>query len=154
MKNTTNTARTHSKIGSLMLLVFFFLSPYPKAGAQLPNDLPVTLEKLYGGATNHDGFVVRPLPNGGFLLGGNIARSDGRDILLIWTDCSGNELRRRTYTESGDDRLQWAMNNNLQLTSDGGIIMVGTTRLPPRSSPRNILVIWLENTYQIWSLYC
>lgn len=142
MKTKINFFGTPLFTSSIVLFILSMLLSLSEVTAQLPAHLQIVLEKTYGDDKNEGSLVVRPTPDGGFLIGGNTASFDVayRDIYLVKTDCGGNVIWSKTYGALGDDRLQWAMNNNLQLTSDGGIIMVGTTREMPNGK-RQVLVI-------------
>jgi hypothetical protein len=60
------------------------------------------------------------LPNGNYLLAGNIVIGDSVKIILRKIDDLGNTLWTKQYAKLGKQRA-----NNIQLTSKGGIIVAG-----------------------------
>lgn len=112
-------------------LTFFilFLAVYSKA--QLPS---IQWQKSYGGSLSDGGQIVRQKNSGNYLIGGITSSNDGdvigfhvntqnfADQWVIEIDGSGNILWNKCYGGGDDDILR-----DLQLTSDGGFILVGNT---------------------------
>ncbi|MCH8903839.1 MAG: T9SS type A sorting domain-containing protein [Bacteroidetes bacterium] len=81
--------------------------------------------KTYGGSSGEFGYSVQQTADSGFIIAG-MTESFGagdRDVLLIKTDVAGNILWSKTY--GGTDR---DVGNSVQQTSDGGYIVVGSSR--------------------------
>jgi hypothetical protein len=80
--------------------------------------------KIYGGSDLEYGKSIIETPDQGFLILGQTF-SYGRgvsDVYLIKTDEMGNVLWSKTYGTPNEDRAE-----HMQLTLDGGIIIIGTT---------------------------
>ena len=86
-------------------------------------------EKTYGGSGSDIMISIKPLTDNNYILAGHTKSSDldvnfnngGSDFWLIKIDPSGNIIWEKTYGTSGDEIL-----SDMQVTSDGGFIMVGT----------------------------
>jgi ribosomal protein S11 len=81
--------------------------------------------KTYGGIGYDDAYSVQQTSDGGYIVAG-ITWSFGAgsaDIFLIKTDANGNIIWAKTYGGIGYDDAY-----SVQQTSDGGYIVVGTTR--------------------------
>src|SRR4051812_38352877 len=99
--------------------------------SQLPS---IQWQKCYGGSSSDGGQIVRQKASGNYLIGGISTSTDGgvmgyhsealgfADYWVIETDPVGNMLWNRCYGGTNDDFF-----NDLQLTPDGGFIMVGYT---------------------------
>jgi hypothetical protein len=81
-------------------------------------------QKTYGGANSDGGFSVQQTPDGGYVIAGDTWSfgAGGDDVYLVKTDASGNQLWQRTYGGTLDD-----FGYSVQLTSDGGYVIVGYT---------------------------
>ncbi len=81
-------------------------------------------QKTYGGANSDGGFSVQQTPDGGYIIVGDTWSfgAGGDDVYLVKTDASGDQLWQRTYGGAGDD-----FGYSVQLTSDGGYVIVGYT---------------------------
>ncbi|MBU0985596.1 MAG: T9SS type A sorting domain-containing protein [candidate division Zixibacteria bacterium] len=78
----------------------------------------------YGGPATDYGYGVQHMPDGGFVIVGS-TRSSGAgevDVLVIRTDMTGVESWSRTYGGAQVDE-----GKAVRVTSDGGLIIVGTT---------------------------
>ena len=80
--------------------------------------------RTYGGSDHDLGASVQQTSDGGFVVtGGFIQFAVGLgDALLIRTDANGDTLWTRTYGGSGTNN-----GNSVQLTSDGGFVVGGST---------------------------
>jgi hypothetical protein len=81
--------------------------------------------KTYGGADWDYAYSVKQTSDGGFIVvGGSKSFSSGGDydVYLIKTDANGDTLWTRTY---GGTDLEYG--SSVQLTSDGGFIIIGVT---------------------------
>ncbi len=82
--------------------------------------------KLYGGDYNDRAYSFKVLPDGGFaILGTKGLRSNNRlisNLYLIRTNSSGDTIWTREYGGFSKD-----VGYHLDLTSDGGFIMIGST---------------------------
>jgi hypothetical protein len=111
----------------LFLLLSLFLPNLTIYAQQPPT---VVLNRTYGSAGDDVSQMVRELQNGDYLIGGT---TDGfgepnGDIYLVRTDAGGNLVWENTYGGPQQERIQWAMNNGLQVNSAGDFIVVGTSR--------------------------
>lgn len=87
-------------------------------------------QKTLGGGGTDQGYAVRALPGGGYLLAGVTGSSDGDvtgldgfwDGWVVETDATGEVVRERTLGGSSSDGAL-----ALCLTADGGSIVVGRT---------------------------
>ncbi len=87
-------------------------------------------QRCLGGPGNDTGRSVQQTPDGGYIIAadtssveGDIMGNHGRsDIWVIKLDASGNVQWRRCYGGANDDTA-----GNIQVTSDGGYILIGTT---------------------------
>ncbi|MHC4084613.1 MAG: right-handed parallel beta-helix repeat-containing protein [Planctomycetota bacterium] len=79
--------------------------------------------KRFGYAYENSASAVVETDDGGYIIAGRTETSGGdKDVYLIKTDNSGNELWSRTYGGSNDDR-----GSSVQETSDGGFVIAGYT---------------------------
>ncbi len=106
---------------SLIMLAFFCFTMQAQP--------VVHLDRTYGGPLNDGGSTVRQTPDGGYIMVGLTESygAGGTDIYLIKADKYGDILWTKTYGGTGTDRIMSAMNNNLQITADGGYIIIGAT---------------------------
>jgi hypothetical protein len=95
-------------------------------------------EKSFGGSSSEILGQVLQTPDGGFIVGGGSASPpsgnktspfyggfyDG-DTWMVRLDGDGNKLWEQSYGGTGTDRLE-----SVAVTSDGGIILVNTSRSP------------------------
>jgi hypothetical protein len=84
----------------------------------------LTWENSYGGAGSNVGNCVKQTLDGGYIIAGytNIYGAGGFDVWLIKTDINGTKQWDKTF---GGTLGDWA--NSIELTSDGGYIITGTT---------------------------
>ena len=80
--------------------------------------------KTFGGSGRDVGLTVQQTPDGGFIMLGytDSYGAGGDDFWLIRADRNGNELWNKTFGGSDDD-----VGGPVQLTSDGGFILLGYT---------------------------
>lgn len=80
--------------------------------------------RTYGDSLDQHGYCIQETPDGGFVLVGKSVRdSTGyTDVWVIKTDSAGNEEWGNYYGDSLDDYARF-----VELTDDGGYIIVGTT---------------------------
>lgn len=71
-----------------------------------------------------EGIIVRPTPDGGYIIGGRDFTGDNwlGNLLLIKMDSTGNILWNRSFGGNGYEDM-----GSLDLTSDGGYIIAGST---------------------------
>ncbi|MFO7791042.1 MAG: hypothetical protein R6V32_10780, partial [Bacteroidales bacterium] len=108
----------------LILILIFFIA------MNLMAQPTVQFTKTYGGSQSESLNTVRQMPDDGYIIAGN-TNSFGHgntDIYLVRTDVYGDTLWTKTFGGSELDRIMWTMNNSLQITSDGGFIIVGGTK--------------------------
>jgi len=85
--------------------------------------------KNYGGSGSEYFYSIQLTNDGNYIMAGHTSSSDidlsfnnGKtDFWLVKTDSSGNIIWERSYGTSGDEVL-----SDMQVTSDGGFVMVGT----------------------------
>jgi hypothetical protein len=80
--------------------------------------------RTYGGTGSEVGNSVRQTGDGGYVICGGTGSfgAGGGDVYLIKTNSLGDTLWTRTYGGSSNDGA-----SSMQITNDGGYIMVGTT---------------------------
>ena len=81
--------------------------------------------KAYYGGTELDEFLsAQQTADGGYIAAGFVTSDGavGRDAWLVKTNASGVNQWSKTYGGAGDDEF-----NSVQVTSDGGYILAGTT---------------------------
>lgn len=80
--------------------------------------------RTYGGAEDEYGHAVRQTADGGYIVAGSTLSSGAglADFYLIRTDERGDTLWTRTYGGDTSD-----LGHSVELTEDGGYIMVGQT---------------------------
>jgi len=89
--------------------------------------------KTFGGGLNENARTVQQTPDGGYIILANKEvndNGDSYDFWLIKTDTNGIKEWDKTF-----DRSDWDYARSLQITDDGGFIIVGTT---------------FENSYDVW----
>jgi hypothetical protein len=80
--------------------------------------------RRYGGPRNEGGTSVKKTGDNGYIIVGTTKSfgAGGNDFYLVKTDSSGNLLWSKTYGGSGNDAA-----SSVQITTDGGYIIVGNT---------------------------
>ena len=102
--------------------------------------------KRYGGTHNDQGTSVKQTCDNGYIIVGTTTSfgAGGNDIYLIKTDNHGNLLWSKTYGGEGYD-----MGSGIQITTDGGFIISGSTN---SFGTNNIYFIKTDNLGNIeWS---
>jgi hypothetical protein len=96
-------------------------------------------DKTYGGTGDEEGCSVQQTLDGGCIVVGYTSSNgaDSEDVWLIKTDESGYEVWDKTFGGTADDR-----GYSVQQVSDGGYIVVGTTR----SYGAGVADVWLVKT--------
>lgn len=84
----------------------------------------VLWDKTFGGAQYDEGRDIRRTSDGGYVIAGETQSegAGGSDVLLLKTDDKGNLLWKKTFGGAQNDAA-W----HLQLTSDGGYVLIGYT---------------------------
>ena len=105
--------------------------------------------KTFGGSAFDLGTSVKQTPDGGYIISGgtNSFGNGERDVYLIKTDGNGTELWNKTFGGSSID-----IANSLQLTSDGGYIIIGFTEYPGNGD-RDLLLIKTNGNGNITSIF-
>ena len=105
--------------------------------------------KTFGGSAFDLGTSVKQTPDGGYIISGgtNSFGNGERDVYLIKTDGNGTELWNKTFGGSSVD-----IANSLQLTSDGGYIIIGFTEYPGNGD-RDLLLIKTNGNGNITSIF-
>ncbi len=80
--------------------------------------------KTYGGSEREGAYAVRQTEDEGFIIAGHTSSfgAGGNDIYLLKTDSDGNEEWSKTFGGSKSDNAL-----ALQLSADGGFVVVGDT---------------------------
>jgi len=80
--------------------------------------------RTYGGSDDDKGFSVQGTADGGYIIAGvTLSFGTGNyDVYLIKTDAFGNLIWEKTY---GGENSDWGF--SVQVTSDGGYIITGST---------------------------
>ena len=105
--------------------------------------------KTFGGSAFDLGTSVKQTPDGGYIISGgtNSFGNGERDVYLIKTDGNGTELWNKTFGGSSVD-----IANSLQLTSDGGYIIIGFTEYQGNGD-RDLLLIKTDGNGNITSIF-
>ena len=105
--------------GLVLLTVSMLLTP---GFSQVPDTL---WTRTYGGAEDDIGNFVQPTIDGGYIVVGSIGNqlTSDDDVYVIKTDAVGDTMWTKTY---GGEHADYG--ECVQLTSDGGYIICGTTR--------------------------
>lgn len=85
----------------------------------------VTWSNVYGhGVISESGSAVRQTSDGGYIVSGNQqgAGADPSNAILLKIDASGNQTWTKRFSGANLERF-----NNVQQTTDGGYIAIGTT---------------------------
>ncbi len=116
-------------------LFIFVLLICGKAVAVQPDTM---WTKTYGGSNIDVGYCVQQASDGGYAICGytrSFGTLSGRNMWLIKTDSSGNQLWNNTYGGNADDEAY-----SVQQTSDGGYILAGYTKSQGAGAADVILV--------------
>jgi hypothetical protein len=92
--------------------------------------------KFFGPQGNNEGFDVKVLDNGGYVMAGTTTTESGTNIILILTDKYGNESGSpKQFGGPHDDHA-----HSLIVLSDGGFAILGSTTLE-RNGVKNMYLI-------------
>ena len=105
--------------------------------------------QTFGGIAFDLGTSVKQTPDEGYIISGgtNSFGNGGRDVYLIKTDDNGTELWNKAFGGSSDD-----IANSLQLTSDGGYIIIGFTE-HSGNGDRDLLLVKTDGNGNITSIF-
>ena len=128
-----------------LLIVCTLLGMNQPALAQAPDTL---WTKTIGTDGSDDGNAVRQTADGGFIVAGWTQRPGAgqTDMILIRTNAGGDTLWTKAF---GDSSLE--IGYSLDLTSDGGYIMIGKTSPAVLSSADLLLVRTDANGAPMWT---
>jgi PKD repeat protein len=109
----------------ILMTVLLTALLFASIGCATAAPLQEVWNKTYGGAGDERINLVLQT-DGGYLIAGRIKNCDEctTDVWLVKIDSNGNEEWNRTFEKTHTDWL-----NHILLTSDGGYIVAGTTRL-------------------------
>jgi len=104
--------------------------------------------QTYGGIDYDDSQWIGEIPGDGYIIAGETFSygHGGSDIILIKIDLEGNLMWYETYGGALDEDAQWA-----QFTSDGGIIITGSTQSLGAGSDDVFLIKTDMQGSMIWS---
>jgi uncharacterized delta-60 repeat protein len=101
---------------------------------KLNSDGTKVWDKTYGGSANDQAYSIQLTSDGGFIVAGYTNSSDDditdgnngySDFWILKLNSDGTKVWDKTYGGSGSDRAL-----SIQLTSDGGFIIAGSTGAP------------------------
>jgi hypothetical protein len=124
IKISTKNKKNINILKYLILALFIFLISVVSIDAQF-----IQWTRTFGGPGQDGGESMVLTNDGGIVITGfkSPVAYGYKDILLMKTDASGNEIWSRTYNLGLND---WA--RSLQKTSDGGFIIAGMTEVSPQ----------------------
>jgi len=105
--------------------------------------------KVFGGANDEEGYAVLQTDDGGYIIAGATSSfsNGGRDVWLIRTNASGNEIWRKNLGGLSSDGAR-----DIQKTSDGGYIITGWTFSQGGGYLGNALLLKVDSLgNQVWS---
>jgi hypothetical protein len=99
-------------------------------------------DKTFGYSVFDSGSMVKQTSDGSFIIVGNVNTSGGGrgDIWLIKVDSNGDKLWDKTFGGKGHN-----YGDSLQLTSDGGFIIVGSSWIRGETDSYDIWLIRTDN---------
>ncbi len=115
--------RTRITCGFILTLFFFTLLVFSCNKESFGPGEDASFIKFFGGHLLDEGFDVKSLPDGGYLIAGTSEGEPGKKVILIRTDRSGNQLWSPRLYGSGIDSYGYS----LQLLPDGGFAIAGST---------------------------
>lgn len=146
---TTDT-RNHRRITKLYQYLGFGLALLIFAGVSSAQPPDLLWTQTYGGLEDDEGDCVRQTPDGGYIVVG-VTESFGagdRDIWLLKLDADGEEEWETTF---GGPNHDWP--ENVELTSDGGYIITGTTYSYGAGNADMWLIKTDANGNEEWNVY-
>lgn len=103
--------------------------------------------KFFGQSGNNEGFDVKALDNGGYVMAGTTTTESGTNIILILTDKYGNETgSSKQFGGPHDDHA-----HSVIVLSDGGFAILGSTTRE-RNGVKNMFLIRTDSQgNELWA---